>query len=200
MDENNEVSLINSVRVELERRIPDLKISEMGGYCPYQAMGTLGKYNFYFRSRHCIASLSLSENDPIDKSSVQWNSTKILPAEDEFTDVEDFSKLMLEFVQSLEKEPFPYEFKGRKVDILTSSNNEMELSQTDEEQIFVGWGFSPEEAYANIFKISSYLEEMGISEDIQRRIQKLQDIQPEPLNEDERVFSEENPPCFEIVD
>lgn len=188
----------DQVKAELERRISGLSITSLGGVCPYQAEGTLGDYKFYFRSRGCYAALKLDKDDPVGFN-VQWSAGKDLPEEEEFTDHEQFKELMIELVQNFKKYPFRYEFLGKKINI-ERVDDVLTAEVSDEGEIYYGSGHSPEEAYSSLFKISQYLLENGFSEDFQNQMYELRNVNPEPLNKDDRVFDTTEPPFFKVID
>lgn len=50
-------------------RLPEINatIEDLGGYCPVQGGGKMGKYRFYFRSRWNKWTISIGEIDPVCK-------------------------------------------------------------------------------------------------------------------------------------
>lgn len=173
--------------------IPGLKITSAGGMAPFQALGTLHGYPFYFRARHEWATLQLSApgTDPVGWEHIYYSSSEA-PF---FVDARVFCELMLKLVPELKRSPFRWQFEGHKLHF--PDPKKWEAVQSDEKETYYGWGVNPEEGWSETQKVSEYLLENGCTEEVQLEMTKLRDISKIPLNQDDRIFPEVDP-VFEV--
>lgn len=177
----------------LSEVIPGLVITSAGGLAPFQALGTLKGFPFYFRARNEWASLHLSAPGDIPfGTDVLYHAGMDAPFS--LSD-QDFCNLMMQLVSSLEKSPFRWEFEAYKLTMPES--NSWAAIRTPEKTVEYGWGATPEEGWAETQLISDYLLEKGCDEETQKMYLELKDISRTPLNEDTRVFPEIEP-VFEV--
>lgn len=173
----------------LAELIPGLVVTSAGGSFPYQAQGTLQGFPFYFRARGEWATLHLSAPgfDPVGFELLYYAGTAVPFG----FGAQDFCEAMLRLVPALEKSPFRWEFSGYKLDI--PGKKSWEAVRTDQKEINVGWGHTPEEGWAKTQEISEYLLEHGCTEEMQRKHLELRGVSKTPLNQDNRVFPEVDP-------
>jgi hypothetical protein len=173
--------------------IPGLKITSAGGMLPFQALGTLHGFPFYFRARHEWATLHLSApgTDPVGWEHLYYASCE---APFHFT-AQDFCEIMLKIVPQIKRASFRWEFDGHKLHF--PDPKKWEAVQSEEKDTHYGWGVTPEEGWLATQEMSEYLLEHGCSEETQRRFNELREISKTPLNQDTRVFPESDP-VFEV--
>lgn len=176
-----------TLKASLESFIKDLKIERMGGICPFQAEGRVGEYEFYFRERGGWSSLKLDRYNPVGFE-IEWMAGKNTI---EFLGLEEFPEVFIDLLKNLEKAQFLYEFVGKKVDISKDDSEVLIATETDEDELYYGWGHSIEEAIEDMNYVSDYLLEHGFSEDFQKEINFKKNINPVPLNRDTRTFGRE---------
>lgn len=173
--------------------IPGLKITSAGGMLPFQALGTLHGFPFYFRARHEWATLHLSApgTDPVG-----WEHLYHAGIEAPFmVDAKIFCELMLKLVSALERSPFRWEFEGYKLSY--PDPKKWEAVRTEEKETNYGWGITPEEGWEKTQETSDYLLGYGCTEEMQKRFMGLREVSKTPLNQDTRVFPEVDP-VFEV--
>lgn len=175
----------------LARIIPGLVITSAGGTLPFQALGTLHGLPFYFRCRHEVAVLRLvgEDENPVADNPLYFAS---VPSE-QIIDRMGFTKHMMSLVRKLERAPFQWQFMGRKVTV----DNDLNVIETDEEEISYGWGTTPEDAFRDTQVHSEYLLDKGFTHEIQDKLWKARRLNPEPVNRDNRNWPDPEP-VFEI--
>lgn len=173
----------------LAELIPELVVTSAGGYFPFQAQGTLQGFPFYFRARGEWATLHLSApgDDPVGFDLLYYAGMSVPFG----FGVQDFCETMLKLVPALQRSPFRWKFSGYKLDLPVK--NSWEAVRTDQKEISVGWGHTPEEGWAQTQEISEYLLEHGCTEEVQRKHLELKAVSKTPLNQDTRVFPEVDP-------
>lgn len=168
----------------LEARIPGLKVEEAGGWVPYQVEGTLLGLPFYFRSRSENSRLNVYSTDA---NRVLLYSSEMAPLTSSH---HGFAEHMLTLVPELKKARFMYKFARKDA----WQDKEKNIIIVGKETVTSCEGFTPEDALERfkqrIFEFSDiYLE--PIEGDRELTAWELWDafqVDPEPLNEDDRVF------------
>lgn len=174
---------------ELQQRMPGLVIARAGGE-PFTAEGVLATMPFYLRYRHHSASLRVGLSPmekPLYQATVRWTA-----AHPDRLTPEEFAALLTDLIPRLTRAPFLYEFAGKAVR-LEGRLQELQITATEEPELFRAWGATPEDAYRKISQPSEELAKVGLSRQLQEEIFKLQEVSPQPLNEDDRVFPDPEP-------
>lgn len=176
----------------LTEKIPGLVITSAGGVLPYQAEGTLHGLPFYFRCRHENASIRLVE---VGGNAISGEPLYIanMDAPHMIND-EKFAEIMVELISKLRRSEFRWEFMGRKVNV----DKGLKITQTDEEEISYGWGYTPEEGFRETQVHSTYLLERGFTPEIQDELWRARQLNPTPVNSDNRNWPDPEPK-FEVV-
>lgn len=167
---------------ELQQHHPGLHIVSAGGYCPFQAEGTLHGYPFYFRARSGSIRLVVGHGD-------LW----FMPmwAADRLTDDPDVQPatlvtLMSALIGDLRRAEIWWEFPG--------------ITDTDIGQLPAGsatlygqWGRTAEHAWQRLREVSPWLTDRGIDEQQQAAMWDARQVRPETVTVDTRVFPTVDP-------
>lgn len=179
---------------ELLRELyPAIHVYSAGGLFPFQAEGLIDGHPFYYRSEWGSASLRVGTPDgekPYLGASIMWSANMDIPEDNER---EKFQLYLLQLVTKLRRAPFLYEFEGFKVEWLKDQDWHWSINR-NERETRPSWGYDPQEAYAELFQPSAYLLEKGFSEENQLRMKTACEFNPVPVNVDDRVFPEVDPP------
>lgn len=176
-----------------------IRFHSLGGFVPFQADGTWGPYEFYYRERHGYAELRLAPIATFPGVSGALYSAKAdVP---EFAGTTGWLMRFLELWEQLSIAPFLYEFQGRDVSIRRGGEEEgaeLELVFKDGFTDVAGWGLTPAEARKNALTVVPFYEEQfGWTVELQEARFRAMEIAELPLNSDDRVFPVENP-HFEV--
>jgi len=179
--------------------IPGILFHSLGGLVPFQADGTWGPYEFYYRERHGHATLRLT---PIATFPGAWNALYSAKADaPEFAGTTGWLTRFLELWEQLSVAPFLYKFQARDVNIRKTGEGEnatRELVFGEGFTEVAGWGFTAEEARSDALSVVPFYEEQfGWTPGLQEARFEAMEVAELPLNSDERVFPEEQP-RFEV--
>lgn len=172
----------------LSEKIPGLIVTSAGGWVPFQSQGFLHGLPYYLRCRHDVASLEVGQADGSAFRDI------LFYADIDYTEsagIENFEDMMIKLVPLLKKAPFRYEFECRVPEY--DENHKYTGNTTDKYDVTYGWGNSPEEAYESVTKPNWFLKERGVSDEDQLYRISLQKINPNPINEDNRVWPDPLP-------
>jgi hypothetical protein len=182
---------------ELRKHLPTLIVSQSGGAAPYQASGLIQGWEFYFRSRHSRTTLSVGRPDvqtrsvPVRQSPL-WSSE--LPYVDIYND-EGFAAVLPQMVKTLHRADFLFYFPTRNVNFEVdrwSNIKSITVVDDDKTSKICVEGQSPEDAFRKLIEPSAmFLGPSSYASWFDRLLEL--DPDPEPLNEDVRVFPEEEP-------
>ena len=173
-----------------ELTAPELSIATVERGSHFTADGLLFGLPFYFRYRHGVASLKVGPS-PIERPYYEAKKRLVAADPHQLTGEEFFSALR-QLVPALTVAPFRYTFKGRRV-ALSGDLADLTLTPTDEAEYFQAWGSSPAEAFRRVSDPSPELTSLGLSEELQKRLFALQQVDPTPLQEDNREFPKASP-------
>ena len=174
--------------------VPTLVVSSAGGMFPFQAEGLIHGLPFYFRQRGESVSLSVGEADGEAFGESILYSAKL--TEEELADKQDFVTMFLKLVPKLAPAKFLWRFEGKKLTYANKFSWEFSVSDTEKEDVY-GWGMTPEEGLAFSRLTSAYLVDKGCSAELQEKMWLAKEINPTPINEDNRVWPEATP-NFEV--
>jgi len=179
----------------LDKVIPGLKVHSLGGLAPFQADGTWGPYEWYYRERGGGSSLRLDAlgTFPGLSGSLYGSSGDA----DEFAGSKGWVDRFLLLWESLTVDSYLYEFDSKKISIERigdKSSSSFEFRDIGEFEVSYGRGHTPEEAWESTSAYSSYIEEIiGLTRELQLEHWERREISRTPLNSDERVFPAETP-------
>lgn len=173
---------------ELSEIIPGLIVSSAGGICPFQSEGLLHGLPYYLKERGGWISLRVGQTEGNAFSDVLYAAGMEYK---EFADISYFEDMLIKLVPLLKPASFRWEFEAKKLE--WDEAGEWTGGATDEIETQYGWGNTPEEALLQIQEISEYLVEAGMSAEMQVAMNKARQINPIPINEDNRVWPEEMP-------
>lgn len=183
----------------LEAVIPGIRFHSLGGFVPFQADGTWGPYEFYYRERHGHAEVRLAPIATFPGVSGALYSAKAEAPE--FAGTTGWLTRFLELWEQLSVAPFLYEFQARNVGIRPSGGEEgaeLELVFEDGFTDVAGWGLTPEEARKGALTVVPFYEEQfGWTVELQEARFRAMEVAELPLNSDDRVFPVEQP-RFEV--
>jgi len=175
--------------------IPGIRFHSLGGIVPFQADGTWGPYEFYYRERHGYAELRLAPIATFPGPSEALYSAK--SSAPEFAGSTGWLTRFLELWEKLSIAPFLYRFQARDVNIHRSDESE----GADFRLVFgegftdvAGWGFDAEEARRSALTVVPFYEEQfGWTPELQQERFRAMEVAELPLNSDDRTFPEETP-------
>lgn len=172
--------------------IPGIIIYSAGGLLPFQAQGLLHGLPFYYRHEWGSASLAVAGpngepfgNEVLYRASVDYDEDVEIAGQSPFVDN------LVRLVPSLERSPFLWEFPCRK--LVFDKGKKLSYTVSDEVDIVVGWGHTPEEGFLATQKPSEYLLSHGWSVEFQRQMWVDRAVSSVPRNIDNRVFPEVAP-------
>ena len=190
--------------MSLHDQFPALQVGSYGGMCPVQAEGTIHGHEFYFRYRHCSATLTVGGDLHYQ---ALWSSGLQHGEDDQgwLTDAE-FMDIMGRLITDLTRAPMWWEFEGtRTKDAQQHSTQEAELrgdtppatppplrakDRAGAPTTMGSWGHTPTEAWKRLhdtedrYQITgeqwlAYVAEHGLS--------------PETITVDEREYPDTDP-------
>lgn len=178
----------------LEAFIPGIQVTSAGGLIPFQAEGTLHGHPFYYRERGGEASLNVGDlngGKPYIGDKALWSASEEV---EEFRSGPEWIVTLIRLVDTLDRSPFRYEFLGKEVNITGGKNNIEGLVTSEREQLYSGWGFSAEEAFAAAHETSKYLlEYLEWEEEFAAAVRRMRNLSPVPVNQDTRDYPEDTP-------
>lgn len=172
--------------VDLEWRNPGLHIDSAGGYCPFQADGTLHGYPFYFRFRSGNARLVVGTDPDSLWFMPLWSADDHFGADQLDLAEAALSPLLTRLISELRRAPIWWEFPG----ITDRDSGKIPAGTPD---LFGGWGLTPEEAWTDLHRPSPLLIAYGINAEEQARMRAAQQIQPVTVTVDTRIFPDIDP-------
>lgn len=184
-----------SALAAIEAIIPSLRVVRAGGAPVFTAEGVLHGLPFFLKSRKSKASLDLGW-EPTE-APLYTSSADFTPNGREVT-VEEFIRLLQQLIGDLTRAPFPYSFRGRRVNIALKGEG-LELLAQDAEEVFVSKGCTAEEAFESIAAPDPNLHQLGLTDELQEELFRLQTIDPKPLRPDDRIFPAPEP-VFSVND
>lgn len=181
----------------LADRIPGLIISSADGIACYQAEGLLHGLPFYFKAKQGSASLSVGSVS----GGFPYLPGDALYFSDHFDcsylmSHEEFEELMLKMVPTLKRAPILWEFPCRKLEYV---DGKWTGKATDEMDMELGWGHTPEEGYEATKETSAYLEQHGISVETQKRMWDVREVSPLPSPTTQLKEWPETDPEFKVL-
>jgi len=179
--------------------IPGIRFHSLGGFVPFEADGTWGPYEFYYRERHGHAELRLA---PIATFPGAWQALYSAKADaPEFAGTTGWLTRFLDLWEQLSIAPFLYKFQARNVNIRRNSEEEsaeLELVFGEGFIDVAGWGLTAEEAREDALTVVPFYEEhFGWTPKLQEERFRAMEIAELPLNSDDRIFPDETP-RFEV--
>jgi hypothetical protein len=172
----------------LMAQLPGLSVEWGGGMSPFQAEGTLYGQPFYFRFRHNTAVLRVGGD--LHFKALYVAATEYGASEDQgWLDPAAFVALMRQLIPALQRAEIYWEFPGiqpRDVGVLEAGTPVM----------YGAWGHTPEQAWEQLNQPSNYLTSVGIDEATQAAMRAEQQLCPQTVTVDDRVFP--NPDPFEM--
>lgn len=182
----------------LSQIIPGLCIYSAGGALPFQAEGLINGHPFYYRERHGTARLNIGEIDgemPYLNKAVYTASEEV----EEFRRGPEWIATFINLLENLKKAPFQYEFSGNEVILANDGVKNPDSISTAEGVVKIHkfWGDTSEEALKYHYENSKAMlvDHFKWPLDYFNKMMELEDINPIPLNRDERIISEPN---FEV--
>ena len=177
--------------------IPGLIISSAGGMFPFQAEGLLQGLPFYYREEYGYASIRVGEeNGPVPYLDSNYIANiGGIPGESRG---EYFIHTISLLVPKLEKAPFYWKFKARKLEFTDDPKNKLGFVVTNEYDYVGAWGFTAEEAYKKTALPNERLSERSsaFSAERQKEMWIAKEVDPTPMNQDNRVFPNPEPHFF----
>lgn len=172
--------------IPLQEIIPGLVVSSAGGFGLFQAEGLLKGYPFYFRAEQGGASLKVGAADsdfPYLPSDALWISN----VQEGYTEYgmtyDEFLYAMVNLVPNLKPSPFLWEFETYRVTNFTTPTVD-----TSKRDIIRGWGHTSFEGYLSTLVYPAWLEQRGVTIETWEKCVELMDINPEPVNIDDRIY------------
>lgn len=173
--------------------IPGLNIASYGGIVPFQAEGLIHNLPFYYRDRGSTITLKVN-HEGADNA---YGSNALYNASAEAFDGSDMGmnwlSVFFNLMERLDKSPYLYEFEAKTIRYKEKNNLSTAYVVDGHEDRVYGWGYSAAEAYESTKEISSFLTFSGFTEEIQKLHWELQDINPIPVNEDDRIYPDPEP-------
>jgi hypothetical protein len=176
----------------LRELIPGIVVSSAGGAGLFQAEGLLNEYPFYFRSETGTASICIATPDGsphLFTGDTLWFGRCDTDGDIFFMSDEDFVRELMKCMKDLKVAPFLWEFRGKDVEYHDNHNLEAGWTILDKAKEFYGYGQTAEEGYAKAsepFTDKRFLAIMDIP--TQKRLWQEQEVNPNPVNQDKRVF------------
>lgn len=96
----------------LHQQFPALHVESYGGACPVQAEGTIHGYEFYFRYRHCAATLTVGGD--LHQQALWSSGLEFGEGDQGWLTDEEFIDVMGRLIRSLERAPIWWEFEGTR--------------------------------------------------------------------------------------
>jgi hypothetical protein len=183
----------------LQEMIPGVVITSAGGIMPFQVEGYLNDHPFYYKERDGDARLNVGAVDgpaPYLGDCIYTSKTDV----EEFRRGPGWISTFMNLIEALARSHFLYEFEGKKV-IMPNNESDKNLDNITVAEgiteIYKTWGHSPEEALAYHYTSGKgvLVDHYGWQLEYYDKMIELEDINPIPLNKDERVIPE---PVFEV--
>lgn len=177
----------------LSESYPGILVASAGGLVPFQAEGLLDGHPFYYRDEWGFASLKVGLPDgdrPYSYFDTFWAAQLETEA---WQEGRDFEKNLLALLPLLSRSDYLYEFEALKVLWAPEAQWQWALN-AQEREVVLSRGFTPEDAFAKLYEPSPYLAEKGFRPEEQVKLALAREINPAPLNRDERKFPEIDPP------
>lgn len=172
---------------ELQVQFPFLQIGWAGGICPFQSEGTMHGLPYYFRYRGGNASLRVGVEDgemwfkPLYSAQTSFGHPL-----DGFLSPEEFRQLLTQLIGELERSEIYWEFPGIEP-------KDIGRVKAGTPRTYGAWAHTPEEAWERLHTMSVYLRSHGYTEERYAAMMAEQQMSPETVTVDDRVFPDPNP-------
>lgn len=170
---------------ELMAEYPYLTIQYAGNGYPFQAGGAIHNQGFYFRFRHNYASLRVGGD--LHFKALYAASAEYGEGEDQgWLEPEEFVVLMRMLIPRLERAEIFWEFPG-------IVGEDIGPRKAGEPDTYGDWGHTPEHAWCRLHEPSGFLLAHGFDEERQRQMRAAQQLRPQTVTVDDRVFPDPDP-------
>jgi hypothetical protein len=165
----------------LEKVIPGLQIVTADGFAPFQAEGFIHELPFYFRLRHGTVMLQVGQ---LSGDAVNGHILYSVNVMSKLPETHGgFATLMLELVPNLEKMPFQWKFSSNVIEV----EEDWSAKTNGYKTTLYGWGHTPEEALEYVKQDLGSRFNYDCTPEMRENIWRLRDVNPTPLNEDNRI-------------